>query len=304
MIVGFIRAITYAVQHIWRNLWLSIITLFLLTLTMLSMTLVYGLNVVGQQMITAIQEKVDVDFYFYDYVPEQDLLKAQEYVRGLEETRAVQYTSSEAALQEFTEEHKDDPAILASISELEKNVLPGRLTVKANSLAEYPQIIEAVQQSEFQEYIDTTDYSDNSLLIDRIQNVTDIAKQGALIVTGIFLVIAIIVIFNTFRITIYSYREEIGIMKLVGATNSFIRAPFLIEGVLLGTCAAIITIVVSVIVLQLSDAPVRSFFSGYSFSLLAYTQAHLWWFILAEWAIATIFSVAFTMVAISRYLRV
>lgn len=268
------------------------------------MTIVVGLNVIGQQVITAVEQKVDIDIYFYDYVAEKDILEAQDFIKQLPETQTVQYTSSAAALKEFTDSHKDDASILASLSEIKGNVLPASLNIKAKDLGKYQVIVSAIQSSKYQEMIDRTDYSNNADLIARIHQITRIANQTTLGVSAAFLFISIIVIFNTFRITIYSYREEIGIMKLVGATNQFIRTPFIVEGVILGALAATITLGLSGIVLWLSNDAIHTFFTGYNFSLVAYTGRHIWQFIFGELIGAIVLSVTFTIVAISRYLKV
>lgn len=268
------------------------------------MTLVLGLNVVGQQSLDAIEQKVEIDLYFYQYVPESDILAAQDFIRTLPETQSIQYTSSDQALKEFADLHQDDPSILATLSEFDENVLPPSIAIKAKSIADYPIILEEIRNSRFQELIDRTDYSDNSVLIARIEELTRIANQSALVVSGIFLLISIVVIFNTIRITIYNYREEIGIMKLVGATNSFIRLPFILEGAFLGALAAGITIGLGYIVLILSDDAVRQFFQGYNFSLLAYVNNYWYYFIFGELLCAMFLSVMSSMIAITRYLKV
>ncbi len=300
----FLRTIRFSIQHVWRNLWLSVVTLFLLILTTVSMTLVLGLNVVGQQVITAVEQKVEIDLYFYQYVPETDILAAQEFIRELPETQSIQYTSAAQALEEFTETHQNDPSILATLSELDENVLPPSVTIKAEEISDYPKILEALQGSRFQELINRTDYSDNSVLIQRIEELTRIANQSALAISSIFLLISIIVIFNTIRITIYNYREEIGIMKLVGATNSFIRLPFILEGAFLGALAALITVLLGYSVLILSDDAIRQFFEGYNFSLLAYVNTYWYYFVFGELFGAVLLSVTSSMIAITRYLKV
>ncbi len=299
-----IRTIRFAAQHVWRNLWLSVVTLFLLVLTTISMTLVVGLNIVGGQIITAIEQKVEIDLYFYQYVPEQDVLDAQEFVRGLPETQSVQYTSPQDALKEFKESHADDTALLASLSELDDSVLPASITIKATEISSYPAILESIKNSPYQEFVDRTDYSDNSEMISRIEELTRIANQSALVISTIFLIISIIVIFNTLRITIYNYREEIGIMKLVGATNSFIRLPFVLEGALLGALAAGITLILGYGLLFLTDDSVRAFFEGYNFSLFAYAKTYWYYFFFGEMIGAIVLSVVSSMIAITRYLKV
>ncbi|OGY85427.1 MAG: hypothetical protein A2233_02415 [Candidatus Kerfeldbacteria bacterium RIFOXYA2_FULL_38_24] len=303
MILALARATKFAIQNFWRNLWLSIITVFILVLTTMSITLVVGMNVIGQQIISAVEQKVDVDLYFYDNVSEEQILQAQKYTQTIEGVADVIYISKTDALAKFRESHKDDPSIIAALDELDENVLPASLTIRAKDIEKYPGIIEAFQKSNFNTLIDRTDYSDNQDIINGITQITQRAYQIGMGVSIIFVIIAIIVIFNTIRITIYSHREEVGIMKLVGATNWFVRGPFILESVLIGLISAFITTLLFGTLLYFSDATVRAFFSGYDFSIFVYFQKHLLSFVLAELAIGVVLSVVSSMVAINRHLK-
>ncbi|MFH1426601.1 MAG: permease-like cell division protein FtsX [Candidatus Kerfeldbacteria bacterium] len=304
MILGAARTTKFAVQNFWRNLWLSVITVFLLVLTTFSITLVVSMNVITSQMINAVESKVDVDLYFAEYVQEKDILATQSFLNGMDEVSKVVYVSKEDALEDFRERHADEPAILASLDELDENVLPASLIVHATEIDDYPKIIDNVETSKYQEFIDQTDFNDNEEIIGKISDITSRAYQIGLIVSMVFIVISVIVIFNTIRITIYSHREEIGIMKLVGATNWFIRAPFIMEGILLGLIAAVVTLALFYVALFVSDPSVSAFFAGYDFSVFQYFKFHALQLVLAEVVGAILLSVVSSMVAITRYLRV
>lgn len=304
MILGAFRTSKFAVKNIWRNLWLSVITVFLLVLTTFSITLVVSLSVVGQQLINAVQNKVDVSFSFHEYVNEDQILETQSFLNKMEGVDQVIYISKEDALEKFTADHADDKAIIATLEEFDENILPASLIVRADNIDAYPKIIESFQASEHQELIKETDYTDSQPIIDRIQAYTSRAYQIGIAVSLIFIIISVIFIFNTIRITIYSHREEIGIMKLVGATNWFIRAPFVLEGILLGAIAAVITLGLFYLILVVSDPALTAFFSGYDFSVLTYFKYNAAQLIMAEILGAILLSVISSMIAITRYLRV
>ncbi|MFC1598311.1 cell division protein FtsX [Patescibacteria group bacterium] len=273
-------------------------------MTTFSITLVISLNVVGQQAISSIENKVDIDLYFFDYITELEILEVQSFFRDQDKVSQVVYVSKADALEAFKGRHAGDPAILASLEELDENVLPASLTVRTENIEDYPAVIEAFEKSEFQERVDSTDYSDNKDIISRISGITNRAYQLGAVVSLIFIVISVIVIFNTIRIAIYSHRENIGIMKLVGATNWFIRAPYILEGVLLGLIAACITLGLFFAILYISDPAITSFFEGYDFSVLTYFKFHVAEVVALEIAGAIVLSVVSSMVAITRYLRV
>lgn len=306
MFVDILRTTRFAFQHISRSWWLSLITVFVLVLTTFSITLVAGLNIVGQRIVDAVEEKVNIDFYFFTYVKEDDILEAQTFLRTVDGVDQVIYVSQEEALEQFQEEHANDPAIIASIAELEddEDILPASLIVRAENIGSYQEIIDDFAASPYNDLIDRTDFSDNQELITNLNTVVRRGQQIGIGVSAIFVVIAVIVIFNTMRITIYSHREEMAIMKLVGATNTFIRAPYIIEAAILGLIAAAITVAVFSGILIATDATVRDFFTGYNFSLLTYVNQRWVEFVLVEVIGAILFSVLASMTAITRHLRV
>ncbi|HLD21277.1 MAG TPA: permease-like cell division protein FtsX, partial [Patescibacteria group bacterium] len=193
-------------QNFWRNLWLSVITVFVMTLTLISMTLVVSLNVIGNEVIHAVQDKVDIDFYFYPSVQESNILKTQEYVKSISGVSSVVYVSKAEALKKFKKEHKDEPAIIASVEEV-GNILPASIVVRAETIDQYPKIISEFQNSEFQKFVDQTDYFDNQIIISKITQIIRRSYEIGIGVSVIFIIISVIVIFNTIRITIYSHRE-------------------------------------------------------------------------------------------------
>jgi cell division transport system permease protein len=302
MIVALFRTIRFALQNFSRNLWLSLITVFILVLTTMSITLVAGLSVVGNQLIQSVENRVDTDFYFYDYASEDSILKAQEFLKKQPQVKDVVYVSKEEAFKQFKEEHANDEDISSSLTALDENVLPASVVVRAHRIQDYPIIIQTMERSEFHELIYRTDYTDNRKIIDTITSMTERAYEIGLAVSALFIVISVIVIFNTIRIAIYSHREEIGIMKLVGATNWFIRGPYILESVLIGTGSALITLALFYGLLYLSDPMVSSFFES-TFSLLGYFTEHLVECIVFEVVGAVLLSVLSSMVAITRYLR-
>lgn len=304
MIVGSIRATKFALNNFFRNLWLSVITVFLMILTLLSITLVFGLNIVGHQIINAIQDKVDIDLYFYDSVTEQEILDTQNFLSSMDEVSDVRYVSKEDADKLFRESHADDVEMIAALDELDEIVFPASLIVQTEKVDDYAKVISRFEASEYFHLIDEADYGDNQQIIATISQITERAYQVGIGVSTIFILISIVVIFNTIRITIYSHREEVGIMKLVGATNWFIRAPFFIESILLALIASGLTLGLFYVLLTISDPAIRTFFSGYDFSILQYFQTHWLKMVVGEVLIAIVLSVMSSMVAITRYLKV
>lgn len=306
MFVGIFRATQFALQNIGRNVWLTVITIFLLVLTTFSITLVAGLNVVGSQMIHAIEEKVDIRFAFYTYVPEEQILDVQTRLKELEQVKQVRYISQQQALQDYRAAHKNDESILSALEVFDENVLPASIIVQAKDITKFSEIIDHVQRSDYRTLIDFehSKLSDSQEIITTMNGFIDRMYTIGIGVSLLFVIISVIVIFNTIRITIYNHREEVGIMKLVGATNWFIRGPFILEGVILGTIAALLTLGIFYIVLLVTDQTVTNFFAGYNFSILRYFHRHILAILGIEILGAVLLSVGSSMIAITRHLKV
>lgn len=304
MIVGFFRSTQFALQNIVRNWWLSLTTTFILVLTLLSITLVGGINVVGNQLLLAIERKVDINLYFYEHVKENEMLATQAYFQSLPEVAEAVYVSKSDALESFRARHSDDPAFLESLKEAAETAVPASLVVHAKNINDYDRIAEKFRASQFYNLVEGADFDDSQLLITRIGDMITKATNIGLVMSAVFVIIAIIVIFNMIRLTIYSHREEVAIMKLVGATNWFVRAPFILEAMGLGIIAALVTIALFGALIIVAEPSIQTFFVGYDFSLQTFVVAHLASFILGEILIAVTLTIVSSMIAISRYLKI
>lgn len=304
MFVTILRTSHFAFQHFWRNLWISAITIFILTLTLFIVSLVGSLNLLAGQAIQAVEDKVDIDLYFKQGTDEADILKAKVYVESLPQVSSVRYISKDEALESFTATHTDDPDIQAALAELDSNPLPATLSVQANELNQYQAVITQFESSEYDTLVEDKNFSDHQAVIDRLSGLTKRIYQGGLLISFIFVFISVVMMYNTIRVAIYSHREELGIMKLVGATNWFIRAPFIIESVLYALLSSILAMSI-LSVIAFSAAPyVNAFFTGYDFSLDLFFVTNFWVIALGQFLISLILAVGSSMLSIGRYLKV
>lgn len=303
MLLGVYRTTKLALQNFWRNLWLSIITIFILFLTLFSISIIAGLNLAADQAIKAVKDKVDVDIFFNKETPESEVLAAQLYLQGLENVKTVQYTSPEAALDTFKANHLDDENIQQSLEELADNPLPASLTVKAQNLNDYESILKSFEESEYNQYVQERNFTDHKSIIDKLSLITKRIYQIGITVSLIFIVFSLIMVFNTVRIAIYSHREELGIMRLVGATDWFIRAPFILEAILYALIASIGTMLLLYPLVLGATPYINHLFEGYDFDLLYYFHIYWWQIFVLQLFISLILSIVSSMVAIGKYLK-
>ena len=307
MFLAIYRAIKFALQGFWRNIWLSIVTIAILVLTMFSISVVGTVNIIGRETLKSIQNKIDVSAYFKSDVSEDQILTIKYRLENLSQVKSVNYISKEQALDNFKEKHKDDPEIIASIEELENNPLGATLVIQANNIEDYKEILNVMQDPDYSDLTQNISFEDNQDIINILTVLTDKVQKVVIIISGIFIIITILIIFNTIRITIYTHREEIGIMKLVGATNWFIRAPFLIESIIISLLACAICLAVSYPLLSVISPQIGVYFFGYigyGFDLLNYFIANFWYIVGLELGFAIILSVISSSIAIGKYLKV
>ena len=221
----------------------------------------------------------------------------------LPEIGSVTYISSAQALELFKQRHANDPLIQESLSQLTENPLPPTLQVKAKELEQYPYIVNELNKSEYQQFIKDVNFEDNRVVIERLSRILDIVKKAGVTLAIIFAVIAILVIFNTIRLTIYNRREEVEIMRLVGATNWYIRWPFIIESMLYGVVATIVTMFLTIPVYQYI-IPRMNTYLGVDPGTQGFVHFGLPVLFLIQLFVALFLGILSSMIAIRRYLKI
>lgn len=304
MFVSSYRVTKFAFQNFWRNFWLSLITVSMLLLTLATINILLILHVVTDRAITLVEDRIEVSVYFYDRTPDETVTAAVAYLRGLSQVRDVQTVSAQEALEKFVARHQDDADILASLEEVEGNPFGSSLIVKAAKVADFEEIIDALDNPQFRDEIREKDFSDYQSIVTRIRQTTDRIRVFGIALAAVFLLIAILIVFNTVRMGIFIHREEIAIMRLVGASNWFIKAPFLLEMILLSFIAVGIAALVTYPTVALLEPQLGSYFGADSAGLLDFFRANglaIFGGQLAALIVVTMFS---TGLAMRKFLKV
>jgi cell division transport system permease protein len=252
------------VLNFWRNGVVSLSSVLVMTVTIGVITSMILFQAILGFTLSELENKVDVAVYFLPEVSEDSIFSLRDKIDGLSEVKEITYVSSENALIEFQERHKDDYATIQALEELSENPLGASLLIQAIDPAHYETIANFFDQgialsSTDLSIIDKVNYNENKGVIDRLLTLKDGAKKLGLALTIILITISIVITFNTIRLTIYMSREEIGVMRLVGAENAYINGPFIIEGVLYGLIAALINIVIFIPITYWSGASLGNF---------------------------------------------
>lgn len=297
------RVLKFALQTFWRNIWLSLVTITVLVLALLSINFILVFNYIADSSIIAIEDKIDISVSFYETVNESEVKDLKRFLEGLNTVENVLYISPQQALESFKLRHVNNQAIMDSLSELEKNPLPASLVIKATEVQDYNRILSFLGDESYIDIIKSTSFDDHREVITKIQGILLKVKHTGYAVSIIFILIAILIIFNTVRVNVYTHREEILVMKLVGASNSFVRLPFIIESALVGFLALLITIAILYPIIALIQ-PYFDVFFGNGFDLLLYFYENFILIFGSELAAIILLNIIASTLAVGKYLRV
>jgi cell division transport system permease protein len=268
------RIIHFGLVSFWRNGWLSTATVAIMVV---ALSMLLGLNLFGfvtDEAVASLQDKIDISVYFKSNTPEDQILAIKRSLESLSEVKSVDYISRDKALEIFKERHKDEGTISQAINELQENPLQASLEVKAKDPRDYASLAEYFSDSpNLSQYIESVSYSKNRVVIERLNAIIRNVTSGGLLLTVVLAFVAALVIFNTIRLAIYSNREEIGIMRLVGASNALVRGPYVVEGIVGGIIAAVVSIIVAVPIVYALSPHMDKFVP--SLNLFAYFYTHI-----------------------------
>lgn len=245
MFTGLRRILKSGFVGFWRNAYVSFSSIYVIVIALFVIGCTMFLDQILTKSLETVQSRVDINVYFAPEAAGEDIASVESAVAGLAEVEEVSLVSREEALALYRERNRGDEIAMQALEELDENPLGAFLTIRAGSVSQYESIntfLEELQAS-FADtvVIDEINYARNRGAIETLETIINAVEQTSLIVMGILLAAAGLITFNTISLAIYTAREEIAIMRLVGASNTFIRGPFMLQGVLYGFISAIIT---------------------------------------------------------------
>ncbi|MFA5129359.1 MAG: permease-like cell division protein FtsX [Patescibacteria group bacterium] len=297
------RIFRTAFQNIFRNVWLCIATVMVLSLALASVNLLVGLNVLMRNAAKTVEDKVDVTVFFKKDANSALVTQAKFFIEGLPQVKQADLLSSDEALKVFRARHANDPGILAALDELDDNPLGATLRIKARKTADYPFIMETLKNPQFADSIESKTYDDHADTIANVQRVASNTQNFGSILIAVFALIGILIVYNTVRVAIYTQREEIGIMRLVGASSFFVRAPFVIQGVLLAIISLLITGVMVWYGAKWADQSLLNLYNGADPGLRSFFSSNAALLILIEGGSLALLVGATSWLAAGKYLK-
>lgn len=306
MLTSFRRVFKAGFVGFWRNAYVSFSSVFVISIALF----VFGTTILLDQLLTAslqnLQSKVDINVYFVTDADEGDIFAFQNSLESLPEVVSTTYTSREEALARYREVNQNNTVAMQALEELDDNPLGATLAIQASDTRFYEDIVNYIEEqrgleSATAQLIDSVNYTRTKEAIDRLTLIIDAVERGSVVTMLILILAAVLITFNTIRLAIYTAREEISVMRLVGASNMYIRGPFLIQGVLYGLISAVIAMmIIYPMVLWIGPQTAEFFeFDMYAYFITDFTRIFL---ILLGVGVAL--GLCSSLLAITRYLKV
>ncbi|OGN28197.1 MAG: hypothetical protein A3A33_02475 [Candidatus Yanofskybacteria bacterium RIFCSPLOWO2_01_FULL_49_25] len=285
-----------------RNSYLSIAVTGVMALALLLLLGLFAFQFLTGRIVTTLEGKVDISAYFKQDANEDHILTVKSDLEKREDVVTVQYISRAQALTAFKELHKNDQLIQESLNQLEDNPLTASLNIKADTPSHYADIAKFLDAHQYKNELNKVNFYENQEVISRIERFSSTLRSWGLITTLLIALIAVLITFNTIRLTIYNQRQEIEIMRLVGASNWHIRGPYLAEGAFYGWISALIALIIFYPIVYLVSGKLMSF--APDVDLFHYFLVNSIEIVLLVVLVGTLIGVLSSVIAIRKHLKI
>lgn len=285
-----------------RQLGLNSATIFVLTAMILLFTFIFFVDGMSNFLFNSFQEKVGISVYFKQDTSAEDISALKEEVAQKPGVTKVVYVSKEEALEKFKQNHLGDDIILKTLEIVGDNPLAAEIKITADSDSSYKSVAEFLAGEENSAIIQRMSYQKTEEIIKKLFAITREVKKIGLIMGLFFGLIVVVIVFSTVRLSIHTLREEIGVMKLVGASNWMVRGPFMVQGILCGSIAAVISLILTIVTTYFATPSVVTITGG--FSLFGYFSSNLWAVLAIQILGGIGMGIIFNALAVKKYLKV
>lgn len=288
-----------------RNGFVSLATVLIMGITLFVIGSIMTTGAALDSVLSQLQEKVDINVYFLTDAPEPEILALRDSVSELPEVATVDYVTREEALERFRERHKDDQLTLQALDELDENPLGASLAIRALETSQYEGIAKFLDSEAAvgtgTQIIEKINYFQNKAAIDKLTDIINAAERFGFVATIFLIVASVLIVFNTIRLAIYTTKDEISVMQLVGASDWYVQGPFIIEGALYGFAAGLLALL-SLYPIAVWLGPASQTFLG-SFNVLSYYGNNIGWLFFVLVGTGVVLGGLSSFLAVRRYLK-
>lgn len=242
MITSLKRIVKSGFVAFWRNSLVSVSSILVMVVTLLVIGWLVLANAFFQATLAEVEKRVDISVSMKTDASDTDVLALKKSVESLPTVQKVEYRTRDQELTDFIERHKDNSLITQSLEEV-GNPFGARLNIMAHDPSSYDSIAKFLEGDDAisvdgETIIDHISFKKN--IVDRLVKLVALTKRVGSVAALLFACISVLVTINTISLAIYASREEINVMRLVGASQSYVQGPFIVEGMIAGGLAGII----------------------------------------------------------------
>jgi cell division transport system permease protein len=303
------RIFVSGIQGFLRSGFVSFSSILVMSITLFIIGSIFFLSGLLNYTLDSVKDKVDINVYFVTAAQESDILALKKSIENLPEVSNVEYASRDKALQDFKDKHQDDQLTLQAIDELGDNPLGAILNVKTKDPSQYAGVAGFLDNSNNEllspdgtKIIDKINYTQNKVVIDKLTSIIKSANIIGLWLAIIFIIISILITSNTIRLIIFMRKDEISVMRLVGASHKYVKGPFVVNGILAGLVSSILVILIfSIGSFWISHSSSSIYFGG--FSLFSYFIKNILLIIGTILGTGILLGVIASYLAVHKYLK-
>ena len=297
------RIIKFSFQDIVRNIWLTIVTITILLVALFSINTLITVRLISDNAVAAVKEKIDISLYIKADTMESEIIALKAKIGASPRVWDVVYISKDMAISAFRKKYENDPAILAALKELGRNPLSPSLTIIPKNFNESALLINELKVID-SPIIESRDFSDNTVILSKINAITKRVSEVGLFIISIFVLTSLLVVYNAIRVAIYTHRQEIEIMRLVGASNAFIYMPYMFSALVYALLSVLTMISVFYPFLTLLQPYLETFFVGYDVNILSYFVNNFWFIFGGQFLAVLFINMIASLFAVRKYARV
>lgn len=305
-LITFGRIANTGIINFFRNAWLAAAAIAVMVVTLTIVLFSWLSTTTFNNTISQITDKIDISVYLADSVTNEQLGELLSDLRALPNVENLEYLDKDAALERYKEQNAGNQELLNAISQTD-NPLPATIQIAPRDLDRVEEIRTYLIQPDIETLqSDPPSYSgERKEAIDEITHATNILQRAGILAVLVFALITVLIIFNTIQMAIFNRREELQIMRLLGAGTWYIRGPFVVEAIMYGVIAALLSVLFIHLIFALSSSALQASSLGLldiSYSS-KYFYDHFWWLLAGQLAVGIFIGAGSSIIATKRYLK-
>jgi cell division transport system permease protein len=295
------RILKTSVFSLWRNRWLSLAATLIMILTLFTISFFMSLVIVVNKTSADMRGKVDISVFFNETTSKDQIFSIQNSLLDRSDVKAVDYISKEKALERWRDISNGDDLLSETVND-EFNPLPRSLEIKTERPEDLDKVNSFLSAQDYKPLIRDISYRKNKDLVDRLVKITNFVELVGWVLSSVFVLIAVLIIYNTIRLTIFARSDEIEIMKLVGASDWYVQGPFICEGASYGILGAVFSSIILISALKFS-LPFTEGYLGVSGAHTMYSGMNFGVIILIQLVLGLSLGVGCSLFAIRKHLK-